>query len=179
MDQRILLALHEHATPLLDAVFRVSHELGTDLFLALFVVALMAVHRLRGERRETLAWLGLGLSTLFLVEGLKLVVGRPRPQLWPRLVEATGYSFPSGHALGSAALYGFLAHVLARRWPRHRLALYAGGILTALYVGGGRLYLGVHWPSDVLAGWTLGALLCGAAASWLDRGRLARTASPG
>ena len=159
-------------------MFRFSHQLGTDLFLALFVVALMAVHRLRGERREALAWLGLGLATLCLVEGLKAAVGRARPTLWPRLVEATGYSFPSGHALGSAALYGFLAHVLARRWPARRLALYAAGVLMALYVGGGRLYLGVHWPSDVLAGWTLGALLAGSAASWLDRG-LARPGSAG
>ena len=178
MDQRILLAIHQHATPLLDVVFRISHELGTDLFLALFVVVLMAVHRLRGERRESVAWLVLGLATLFLVEGLKLAVGRPRPELWPRLVDARGASFPSGHALGSAALYGFLAHVLARRWPQRRLATYAGGVLMALYVGGGRLYLGVHWPSDVLAGWTLGALLCWGAASWLDRG-LARPALPG
>ena len=170
MEARFLLALHQHATPLLDDVFRVSNLLGTDVFLALFVASLAALHRLRGERREAMAWLGIGLATLLLVEGLKAAVGRPRPMLWPRLVDVHAPSFPSGHALGSAALYGFLAVVLSRRFPARRPAFHAAAVLMALYVGGGRLYLGVHWPSDVVAGWALGSLLCLAAARWLGAG---------
>ncbi len=170
MEERILLAIHQHATPLLDEVFRVSNLLGTDLFLALLVAFLAALHRLRGERREAVAWVAIGLATLLLVEGLKAAAGRPRPMLWPRLVEVRAPSFPSGHALGSAALYGFLAVVLSRRFPARRLAFHAAALAMALFVGGGRLYLGVHWPSDVVAGWALGVLLCAAAARWLAAG---------
>jgi undecaprenyl-diphosphatase len=101
------------------------------------------------------------------MEALKAVVARPRPALWPWLVPQAGFSFPSGHALAAASFYPVLAweagcvRPLRRRW----FAVLAA--LGVLWLGLGRLYLGVHWPSDVLAGWALGAAQSGLALAGL------------
>ena len=129
-----------------------------------FVLALVLWHRVRGETAVANVWLGVGVSTYLLQEGLKRVVARPRPQLWPRLetwppvAGSESFAFPSGHALAAATFYPLLAYVLARRTacPSRRAAVLVGALL-ALWIGLGRLYLGVHWPTDVLAGWALGA----------------------
>lgn len=165
-ETALLLALHRYSSPLGDALFRVSHELGTLGFLAGLVLATCGWHRLRGESREAQAWLAVGLTTLALFLLLKPAFARPRPELWPRLVSASDFSFPSGHALGSAAFYPLLA------WTTVRLRGGAFGLLSLglpLFIGVGRLYLGVHWPTDVLAGWALGGVQSAAAIRWLSR----------
>jgi membrane-associated phospholipid phosphatase len=164
MEERLLLTIHAHASPLLDALFRASHLLGSLPTCALVVLALVAWHAARGERRQALVWLGAGLATLLLLEGIKPLVARARPDLWPRLttwptLEGPGsFSFPSGHALASATFYPLLASELARRRPGSKRLAYACAIALAAFIGFGRLYLGVHWPSDVLAGWALGSI---------------------
>ncbi|MFC1643118.1 phosphatase PAP2 family protein [Myxococcota bacterium] len=72
-------------------------------------------------------------------------------------VEASGYGFPSGHAFGAAAVYLALAVGLACRWPRWRLPLLAVAWVIVVGVGVSRVYLGVHYLTDVVAGWLLGA----------------------
>ena len=89
----------------------------------------------------------------------KAVVGRPRPPIGLRLLPETEPSFPSGHATDSAACYLALALVVAvfmLRRPIARAAVVAAGAVMAALVGASRLELGVHWPTDVLAGWALG-----------------------
>jgi undecaprenyl-diphosphatase len=89
----------------------------------------------------------------------KTMVGRSRPPIGLRLVAETEPSFPSGHATDSAACYLALALVVAvfvLRRPLARVALVAGAAVTTALVGASRLELGVHWPTDVLAGWALG-----------------------
>lgn len=99
-----------------------------------------------------------------MARGDQALADRARPDLWPRLgawppLEGPGgHSFPSGHALASATFYPLLAAELARRRPELKGLAYACGVGLPAFIGVGRLYLGVHWPSDVLAGWTLGAL---------------------
>ena len=113
-------------------------------------------------------------SGTLLSEGLKLGFARPRPELAPHMVEVYSASFPSGHALLSAIAYLTLGAMLARASTKKRiktLALMVAAMLTIL-VGLSRIYLGVHWPSDVLAGWALGAAwaaLWWLFAWWLDR----------
>ena len=92
----------------------------------------------------------------------------------PHGVEVYTASFPSGHATGAAATYLTLGALLARFQPQRRLKLYLIGLAATLTVaiGVSRVYLGVHWPTDVLAGWTLGtswALLCWLVARVLQR----------
>jgi len=99
-------------------------------------------------------------------EIVKAVVARPRPTLWPWLLTPSGSSFPSGHAVAGAALYPFLGWLLLRCRGRG-LVGYLLGLAVGVLIGLGRLYAGVHWPSDVLAGWTLGAALSLGAIRWL------------
>jgi membrane protein YqaA with SNARE-associated domain/membrane-associated phospholipid phosphatase len=98
------------------------------------------------------------LGALGLSELLKGTFHRSRPPL-PWFTSAGGYSFPSGHALISLALYGFLAYLIFRnsQWPRLRYGLVISLILLPILIGISRVYLGVHYPSDVLAGWAVAA----------------------
>jgi undecaprenyl-diphosphatase len=171
MEARLLLALRAQASPLLDAVFVLSNDLGTVYFFLPVLAAIALWHLGRGERRVAGLWVLAGLSTYFLLEGLKTIVARPRPALWPRLVSVGSSSFPSGHALATATFFPLLALDLTRGQSdaRRAGAVLAGGLLS-LFVGFGRLYLGVHWPTDVLAGWALGAAQCLAYWRWLRRG---------
>jgi undecaprenyl-diphosphatase len=90
------------------------------------------------------------------------------------LVEVSTLSFPSGHAMGSAVTYLTLGALLARTQPRRHIKIYVltVAVLLTLMVGISRVYLGVHWPTDVLAGWCAGsawALICWTVALWLQR----------
>ena len=172
-EASFLLSLHALSHPVLDAIFRLSHELGTLRFSVVLVVAAVGWHGRRGERREALAWLVVGLTTLVLFVSLKPALATARPFLWPRPVGvgATGFSFPSGHALAAATFFPLMAWVTLRL---RGVAFTAVGVGLALFVGFGRLYLGVHWPSDVLAGWLIGAAQAAAAIRWIRGGRTSR-----
>ncbi len=156
-DADVLLWIHGLSHPLLDDLFLASHVLGQPPILGALLLAVTAVHAVRGDRRAALLWLATGLLTYCLLEGLKHAVGRPRPQLWPWLVTQQGGSFPSGHAMASACLYTLLAAEAARSWRSRRWVFYVLAALGSLWLGFGRLYLGLHWPTDVLAGWMIGA----------------------
>lgn len=117
--------------------------------------------------------IGGGTVASFL---LKAAFERPRPDLVPHAVEVATASFPSGHAMLSAVTYLTLGALLARFLPQRRAKAYVVTVaaLLTLAIGTSRVYLGVHWPTDVLAGWTLGgawALLCWLGALWLQRRR--------
>lgn len=169
METRLLLWIHQFASPALDEAFRVSHQLGTLWFCTALVMVAIVWLLARGRKDAALLLLGLGLSTLFLQHGLKLMVGRPRPELWPRLLAAHEAAFPSGHALAAATFYPALAWLLSEGRPGRRWALLTFAVLVASFVGIGRLYLGVHWPTDVLAGWLLGATQTTFGLRWLER----------
>lgn len=157
---RLLLWLRQHGSPLLDDVFLPGHYLGGGAEMALLVLVAVVWNARRRRWREAGLWLALAVSTCLLWLGLKHGIERPRPQLWERIVSPTGYAFPSGHALGTATFVPLFARELAERWRLSKPVLIGTGVLLSLYVGIGRLYLGVHWPMDVLAGWALGFGQC-------------------
>jgi undecaprenyl-diphosphatase len=108
-------------------------------------------------------------------EGLKVGFSRPRPDLVAHVVEVHSMSFPSGHAMLSAVTYLTVGALLARSQARtaERGYILGAAIVLTLLIGASRVYLGVHWPTDVLAGWCLGAawaLLCWIVATWLTAG---------
>jgi len=105
---------------------------------------------------------------------LKLGLDRPRPDLVPHLTEVFTLSFPSGHAMLSAVTYLTLGALMAQVSPGRATKIYVlfVAFLATVLVGASRVYLGVHWPSDVLAGWCAGAawaMLCWLAAQWVLR----------
>jgi membrane-associated phospholipid phosphatase len=158
VETRILLAIHAFSTPSLDRLFWLSHHMGTFRFWVVVAVLAAVWNWRRGDTAETWLWVGLGLSTLGLIQGIKPLVGRPRPELWPRIVDGTGCSFPSGHALAAVTLFPLLARSLVRARPDRAWIAYGLAFFLALFVSFGRLYLGVHWPTDVLGGWAIGTI---------------------
>jgi undecaprenyl-diphosphatase len=141
--------------------------LGSVTVLGLVVVlavALMLCLKRWSEALVVLVGAGGGVA---ISQGLKQLFGRERPDLVYRAVEAANPSFPSGHAMLSAVVFLTLGALAARFSPRKRVKALALGaaVLLSLLVGASRIYLGVHWTSDVLAGWSVGAAW--AMACWL------------
>ena len=113
------------------------------------------------RRRAEAAWLtGSILGASVLNASLKSMLHRPRPELVPHLAMVSNASFPSGHAMISAAIYLTIGAMMAETQPRRsaRIFLMCFAGLLVLLIGASRIYLGVHWPSDVLAGWCLGSV---------------------
>jgi undecaprenyl-diphosphatase len=133
------------------------------------VVAVAGWHLRRHEPRPAAVWVVLALSTYVIQVGLKAIVERARPELWDRLVLTGSSSFPSGHAIAGATFYPLLAWSLSRFAPRFRVLWWVVCVSLGFFVGFGRLYLGVHWPSDVMAGWAIGVGQTMMALTWLAR----------
>lgn len=165
-DETVLLALRVPGDPAtaiggqqLQTAMRDLTALGGVTVLTLLTVLAMAYLFLR-RHRATALLLGVAfLGGQALSHGMKSVFSRPRPDLVPHGVEIATASFPSGHSMMAAVTYLTLAVILARTQPRLslRIFLIAAAAVLAILVGTSRVYLGVHWPSDVLAGWSLGA----------------------
>jgi len=148
-------------TPELDQLFYAVTWLGSlRVVAALAVAGLLLALLARRPREALLLPLVAALSWLSAEEGLKYVLARPRPPLADARVLETSFSFPSTHATVSAAFYGTAAYFLIRGLRRDSAKIMIGilAALLVLMVGVSRAYLGVHFPSDVLAGWMLGFL---------------------
>lgn len=159
MEAELLLWIRARSHPALGVVFVASHYAGTAWFLSGLVLWMAGWHRIRGEAFRAWLWLGYGTGVYLGQHGLKLLLGRPRPDLWLDgrwAVSEGSYALPSGHALATAALFPLVALALSERWPRQRAWWWCLAVAAIVWVGLGRLYLGVHWPSDVVAGWLLG-----------------------
>jgi membrane-associated phospholipid phosphatase len=147
--------LHEHSNPTLLSAFKVFTLLGSVPFLTflVLVVALLLLRRRLVNEAVLVATGALGIEVLFSV--LKLLFHRPRPEL--AYVHLDTYSFPSGHAAGSAAIYAILFYLAARHFQRRgKLVLAHAFVVLVGLIAFSRLYLEVHYLSDVLAGITLG-----------------------
>lgn len=186
-DERILLAMrnpNDRADPLgppwMEEMGRDFTALGGTAVLTFLTLSLVGYLLLVGRYDLALLVLVAIGGGMLLNVLLKLEFNRPRPDLVPHGVFVYDSSFPSGHSMGSAATYLTLGALLARLQPQRRLKIYimALAMLLTFLVGLSRVYLGVHWPTDVLAGWTAGAiwaLLCWTVTVWLQqRGQVRR-----
>ncbi len=149
-----------YVTPVMLAASAIGGTAGR------FLLAGMACLILYFRARHRAVWLLLlviGGTVLNLA--LKQVFAAPRPDLLPHLDIVNSYSFPSGHSAGNMMFFGALA-LLAGRWPAYAAAAALVGL-----IGVSRVWLGVHWPSDVLAGWIEGLGWLALCRAWLPAGR--------
>jgi undecaprenyl-diphosphatase len=187
--------LHQFDAAVTDSVYRfaVQHPGWVDVMLvcswvfsptslriAMLVLVIWLVRRRHAPR--TALWVVVTMAAGGILAALlKLLVSRDRPELLDPVARAVGYAFPSGHAANAALTAGVLLVVL---WPAvrgrtgRRIALCAGAATMALITGLSRIFLGVHWTSDVVAGWLFGIGVV-AVTTLIFRGRLDGVDRPG
>lgn len=157
-DRTILLWIHDFADPTLDRIMVGITRLGDPITVATVAAVTMIVLWWRSYRQEAKIFFLNCLGGVILSDGLKLAFSKSRPQLWDSSISETTYSYPSGHALGSMILYGFIAYLLANHYPQFSKVVYVLASILIAAIGFSRLYLGVHWPTDVIAGYGVGFL---------------------
>jgi undecaprenyl-diphosphatase len=183
IDEAIILAFRvagDPADPIgppwAEEAMRDITALGSAPVLVIAVLAVVGFLALARAWRLALFTLAAGASGLLVSSLLKYTIDRPRPDLVPHGNLIYTSSFPSGHSMMSAVIYLTLAVLVVRLMEKKRLKGYALGVavILTLLVGVSRVYLGVHWPSDVLAGWAAGAawaLACWMIARWVGLGQ--------
>jgi undecaprenyl-diphosphatase len=174
-DEGLLLDMSEISGPVwLEEMGRDLTALGGFAALCLLIVIVCGYLLICRKYRALALVLAATLGGLVLNGLLKERFDRPRPKVVPYKSQVWTSSFPSGHSLNSAVIYLTLGSLLASLVERRRLKVYflSVGLLLTILVGVSRVYMGVHYPTDVLAGWCAGlswALLCSLVGRWLEQ----------
>lgn len=166
-DDAVLAWVATHRSPILTTFFRSVTALGSWPVLALLTAGTCAATLLVGERRFPLTLAVTMAGTPFLTMGMKAVHGRQRPVVVPHLETVAHTSFPSGHTISSVAFFVTVALLVSAHTKRQGLRLFLVGyaLLVGALVAVSRVYLGVHYPSDVAGGallgiaWSLGCVI--------------------
>ena len=152
-DRAVLLWIHNHSPGWLDTPMRLVTALGYYWVVLPLLAGAVLVFYLEGWRLSAVLLIVSTAGGVFLTTVLKAVFRRARPELFESGYTASFFSFPSGHATVAVGFYGALTLILAYRLRGlARWAVVSGGVLLVLLIGFSRLYLGVHYPTDVLAG---------------------------
>ena len=156
-DRRIELTIHTHAPDTLSGAMNALSFIGSTGSLAVLALV-FAAYCLKRRTPRAAGFVVVSLVGASLIDmGLKVLVHRPRPHLWAHAAFLGSFSFPSGHATGSAA---FFSGTTLAAWrlcgARAGRVVGAPAIVLVTGIGFSRIYLGVHWPSDVIAGFALG-----------------------
>ena len=156
-DRRAALAIHHSIdTPILDWIMIGFTIIGSAVGWVSAVAAMTIWLVRNGHRRTALILASNALAAELLVFVLKQFVRRPRPTLFDVITRPETFSFPSGHALSAVAVFGAIAAVLVTLYPRRRTPIVIVAAIVIFCIGFSRVYLGVHWPFDVLAGFAAG-----------------------
>lgn len=167
IDRAIMLAMRVPGHPLrpigpawLPSAVRDVTALGSSTVLTFIVLVAAIFLGLAGRLRTALLVVGASFLGSAAVETIRAFIARPRPVLTGQLMEVNSHSFPSGHAAISAIVYLTLATLLFPVLPNRRIRAFVlvVALVLTVSVGLSRLYLGVHWPSDVVAGWAFGGV---------------------
>ena len=153
LDIVILEWLYKFATPTLDKTAIFITDLGSTAFITSLTVMVSLVLYLQQKSLQAVFLIFTAGGAALMNFVLKLIFQRERPTLWNTLVVESSYSFPSGHAMSSSALaFALMALFWHTKWKWLTVVL---GTLYFVTIGITRIYLGVHFPSDVLAGWCI------------------------
>lgn len=181
LDSGVSQWVQEHRSEPWTTIAEAVTTAGNTVPLVLLAAAIVVALAIKGHRLEA-AWLAVtSLAGWLLMVGLKAVFGRTRPPEDQRLLEIDSFAFPSGHAMMTMVVFGSIAVCGYRvsSWLRDHRGVLLLAPLASILVGITRVYLGVHWSTDVLAGWAAGAVwvaLCALVLRRLDRP--ARAAGP-
>ncbi len=158
-DRSLVDFILSHRTGWLTDLARGWTLLGSAWIVVPVVTVAAVALALRGRLPAAVVVVASSAGSAIAVAIVKTSVARPRPPITGRLVSATGAAFPSGHSAQSVACYAALAWAVTTRIEARstRIIVWSGAVLIALGVGWSRVYLGVHWPSDVIGGWSLAA----------------------
>ena len=185
-DEMVLLAFRQPDNSLIPRgpaglldVMRDVTALGGGSVIVLGTLFVAGYLALRRKYRPLILLVVASAGGGLLDAGLKDLIGRGRPSIVPHLMEVHSQSFPSGHSMMSMVVYLVLAVLITPQLPDRRARIYVigGALFLTLIIGMSRVYLGVHYPSDVLGGWSMGlawATVCWLAAWYVERRRVAR-----
>jgi undecaprenyl-diphosphatase len=157
-DESVLRWVADHKSPALEPVVLEITFLGTGSVVMMIVAVSALFLWLTTHKYSSILLLIATFGGIILNNLLKMGFGRPRPQLFDWGTHVVSYSFPSGHAMSAAVVYGTVAYLAARLQKRHwhRVATMLAALLLIILICLSRLYLGVHYPSDVIAGVLIG-----------------------
>ena len=162
-DEAVIRWMGAHHSPLLDAIAVEVTALGTGTVVLMIVVVAGLFLTLTQHKYSAILLIAATGGGLILNGVLKLGFNRPRPSVFIPSVETVSSSFPSGHAMSSAIVYGTVAYLAARlhrrRWARWLVMTFAFFVIAL--ISASRMYLGVHYPSDVVAGVIIGLAWAG------------------
>lgn len=157
-DMALMKAIHENSNTGLFLFMRIISFLGSGTFLVGLVSLMVVYNLIKKSYFLPKLLLASTLGSYILNFILKLLVNRTRP-LDFFLVDQGGLSFPSGHSMVATSMYLILAYILSNKFKDKKVLIYGLGITMILLMGISRLFLGVHWPTDVLGGYIMGYLL--------------------
>ncbi|MDZ8227905.1 phosphatase PAP2 family protein [Nostoc sp. ChiVER01] len=156
LDEAILLLIQKLHTPLRDRIMLSITFMGDPVVMLVSSLGLAISPLFYNRRREAIILGIAGVGATLLNCLMKLLFGRARPALWKHIIKVGQHSFPSGHAMVSIVIYGFISYILAKQFPEWRFWIYGLTIILIAAIGFSRLYLGVHWLTDVTAGYGAG-----------------------
>lgn len=154
-DDNIIDFIQSAESPGLTSLAKVLSLIGSSkLGIGISLLTMALLYFLLKHRLELILFLWVELGSLLLNTQMKLWFQRERPN-FHRLIEEVGYSFPSGHSMAAFSLYGVIAYLLWRHLPfrNQRVLLVIVAVFMTLGIGWSRIYLGVHYPSDVIGGY--------------------------
>ncbi|MGM1020329.1 MAG: phosphatase PAP2 family protein [Bacillota bacterium] len=154
-DLRVITAVQQLESPAMTRIMEFFTIIGSEVpVIIILVIAMIVLYRVLGHRRELLFLAVAVLGSVLLNTVLKMLFRRERPEI-NRIIEANGYSFPSGHSMTAFTMYVALTFLIWKHVPSRlgRILLVAVSALLIVTIGTSRIYLGVHYPSDVLGGY--------------------------
>lgn len=177
MDSLVLTWIHDliPTSWFLTSFFEIITKLGSASFLLILVIIVTFFYLFSGKFNKAHMVLVASISAALTNTIIKHIVKRPRPDLFPALGNADGFSMPSAHAMVSLSILGLLAYFYCETRPEKKKLVYTICGIFLFLIGFSRIYLGVHWLTDVIVGWGIGALILYVMIWWHHHGGISRT----